>query len=419
MANRLKVLLPQFINKAQGAFVGGRSIGENILLCQELMQGYHKDTLEKKCAIKIDIMKAYDSLNWDFLLAALNTIDIPQTFITWIRSCITSPKFSVGLNGELVGFFKSTRGLREASLDDLWYMRNHLTWSNCSEGQRRIACKLDRALVNEYWRDAFVDSFANFLNPSISDHSPCIVTCGGIEERRKVPFKLYNMWAKHESFLSIVREAWKEDFSGSPMFHLVNKLKRLKGELRKVNRDGFWKISDKVLEAKDMVEDIQNRLHNNPFDEDLAKEEKVWLENYSRLSGAEESLACQKTKVHWLKEGDQNTKYFFKCIKAHRNRNYINGVCLEDGTFVSAMGDVKKEFVSYFKKVLNSLDSCNPNIEEIKRLVTFQMKPQDRETMIKDVEEDEIKSIIFAMDNNKATGPDGYGAYFFARTIGL
>ncbi|XP_044505750.1 uncharacterized protein LOC123225704 [Mangifera indica] len=106
MANRLKVLLPQFINKAQGAFVGGRSIGENILLCQELMQGYHKDTLEKKCAIKIDIMKAYDSLNWDFLFAALNTIDIPQTFITWIRSCITSPKFSVGINGELVGFFK-------------------------------------------------------------------------------------------------------------------------------------------------------------------------------------------------------------------------------------------------------------------------------------------------------------------------
>ncbi|XP_044503438.1 uncharacterized protein LOC123224023 [Mangifera indica] len=136
---------------------------------------------------------------------------------------------------------------REASLDDLRYMVNHLTWSNCSKGQMRIACKLDKALANEYWRDAFADSLAIFLNPSISDHSPCIVSCGGIEERRKVPFKFYNMWAKYESFLSIVREAWKEDFGGSPMFNLVNKLKRLKGELRKLNRDGFWKISDKVL----------------------------------------------------------------------------------------------------------------------------------------------------------------------------
>ncbi|XP_044489107.1 uncharacterized protein LOC123213698 [Mangifera indica] len=157
----------------------------------------------------------------------------------------------------------------EANLDDLRYMGNQLTWSNCSEGHRRIACKLDRALVNENWKDAFEESLAIFLNPSISDHSPCIVTCGGGEKRRKVPFKFYNI-----------------------------KLKRLKGVLRRLNKEGFWRISEKVEEAKDRLEDVQNRLQSSPLNEDLAKEEKVWLENYKSLSEAEESLARQKAKVH-------------------------------------------------------------------------------------------------------------------------
>ncbi|XP_044507202.1 uncharacterized protein LOC123226737 [Mangifera indica] len=85
MANRLKVVLPQFINKAQVAFVGDRCISENILLCQELMHNYKKDTYEKKCAITIDLMKAYDTLNWDFLLTVLDVIDMPHRFIGWIK----------------------------------------------------------------------------------------------------------------------------------------------------------------------------------------------------------------------------------------------------------------------------------------------------------------------------------------------
>ncbi|XP_044507208.1 uncharacterized protein LOC123226743 [Mangifera indica] len=261
---------------------------------------------------------------------------------------------------------------REANLDDLRYMGNHFTWSNSSVGQRRIACKLDRALVNEGWSDVLPDSYASFLNPSISDHSPCVVTCGGGEERRKVPFKFYNMWANHGSFIDIVKETWKEDYEGSPMFNLVSKLKGLKGALRRLNKNEFWNISDKVIEAKYNLEGVQNRLQINPLDEDLAKEEKTWLENYWRLSEAEESLARQKAK-----------------------------------------GEVKKEFVNYFKEVLNATDDCNINFKEIQRLVNFQLESQVKEMMIKEVEEDEIKATIFAMDNNKAPGPDGYGAFFF------
>ncbi|CAA7058012.1 unnamed protein product [Microthlaspi erraticum] len=63
--------------------------------------------------LQIDITKAYDNVNWDFVLNILEALQLPQLFISWIRSCITSPHYPVALNGELVGFFPGKKGLRQ------------------------------------------------------------------------------------------------------------------------------------------------------------------------------------------------------------------------------------------------------------------------------------------------------------------
>jgi len=47
----------------QGAFILGRSIAENILLAQELVFNYHREKGRPRCTIKVDLMKAYDSIN--------------------------------------------------------------------------------------------------------------------------------------------------------------------------------------------------------------------------------------------------------------------------------------------------------------------------------------------------------------------
>ncbi|CAA7048502.1 unnamed protein product [Microthlaspi erraticum] len=44
---------------------------ENVLLASELVNKYHKETVSPRCAVKIDISKAFDSVQWPFLL---NTI---------------------------------------------------------------------------------------------------------------------------------------------------------------------------------------------------------------------------------------------------------------------------------------------------------------------------------------------------------
>ena len=81
IANRLQPVLPHIINLGQSAFVKGMSIADNILLMQELVRNYHRDTGPPKCAIKIDFMKAYDSVDWDFLFDVMNAMHFPSQFI--------------------------------------------------------------------------------------------------------------------------------------------------------------------------------------------------------------------------------------------------------------------------------------------------------------------------------------------------
>ncbi|XP_028074446.1 uncharacterized protein LOC114276808 [Camellia sinensis] len=113
IANRIKSVLPDLIDLVQSAFVQGRRISDNIFLSQELMRGYHRHSPTPKCAMKVDIMKAYDSVRWDFILDILKAMAFPPVMISWIKACITSPSFSICINGSLHGYFKGARGLRQ------------------------------------------------------------------------------------------------------------------------------------------------------------------------------------------------------------------------------------------------------------------------------------------------------------------
>lgn len=113
ISNRLKEVLPHIIDTAQSAFVKGRSISDNILIAQELFQGYTRTTGPSRCALKIDLRKAFDTVRWDFLFDTLKAFQFPAIFIEWIKACTTSAVFSIKLNGTLAGFFGSSRGLRQ------------------------------------------------------------------------------------------------------------------------------------------------------------------------------------------------------------------------------------------------------------------------------------------------------------------
>ena len=94
--------------------------------------------LPPRCALKVDIRKAYDTVEWDFLLAVLQLFGFPQTFTKWIEECVTTASFSIGLNGNPHGFFAGARGLRQGHyppifLFSLW---KYCIWDFCNSSSR-------------------------------------------------------------------------------------------------------------------------------------------------------------------------------------------------------------------------------------------------------------------------------------------
>ncbi|GJS87046.1 RNA-directed DNA polymerase, eukaryota, reverse transcriptase zinc-binding domain protein [Tanacetum coccineum] len=113
LTNRIKIALNQVVEENQSAFVPGRAITDNILLTQELLKGYNCINGPKRCSFKIDIQKAYDTVNWLFIEDILKYFGFPMKMIGWIMTCITTPKFTICVNGERFGYFKGGRGLRQ------------------------------------------------------------------------------------------------------------------------------------------------------------------------------------------------------------------------------------------------------------------------------------------------------------------
>ena len=59
------------------------------------------------------MQKAFDSLNWKFVLDVLASIKVHGLFLNWVRSCIISPMYFISFDGGLVGYFKGARGIRQ------------------------------------------------------------------------------------------------------------------------------------------------------------------------------------------------------------------------------------------------------------------------------------------------------------------
>nr|KAJ0221381.1 hypothetical protein LSAT_V11C200050580 [Lactuca sativa] len=111
--NRIREHLGCLVSDNQSAFIPGRSILDNILLSQELVKGYHIDRGFARCAMKVDIQKAYDTVNWNFLQSILKEFGFHDSMITWIMNCVSTSSFMININGSFHGFFQGKRGHRQ------------------------------------------------------------------------------------------------------------------------------------------------------------------------------------------------------------------------------------------------------------------------------------------------------------------
>ena len=165
---------------------------------------------------------------WSFVLKSLAALGFPEKLIHWIKLCITSPSFSVQVNGDLVGYFQSARGLRQgcslspclfvicmnvlsSKIDKAVKEKNFKFHPRCSSLSLTHLCFADELIVFvEGSKESVVgalsvfDGFAVWSGLKISLEKSTIYMAGvSVDEKRRIltnfPFeesKIISLWWK-------------------------------------------------------------------------------------------------------------------------------------------------------------------------------------------------------------------------------
>ena len=140
LANRLKKILPKIISEQQSAFTKNRLISDNILVAFETLHSMnvHKSTKLGYMAVKLDMSKAYDRVEWIFLEKVMRKLGFNERWINLMMVCVKIVSYLVLVNGEPKGLIRPTRGIRQG--DPL----SPFLFLHCTEGLHSLISKAER-----------------------------------------------------------------------------------------------------------------------------------------------------------------------------------------------------------------------------------------------------------------------------------
>jgi len=115
LAARLKLILPEIISQNQSAFVPRRLITDNVMVAYELTHFLQNKRSGSECfaALKLDMSKAYDRVEWHFLRGMMERLGFDERWINLIMQCVSTVSYRIKVNGEMTEEIIPTRGLRQ------------------------------------------------------------------------------------------------------------------------------------------------------------------------------------------------------------------------------------------------------------------------------------------------------------------
>ncbi|XP_074573473.1 uncharacterized protein LOC141829894 [Curcuma longa] len=183
---------------------------------------------------------------WDGLRHIAGSMGLPWLLVGDFNSPLSAADKKGGLDVTTYTTTDFHDFVSTTGVDDLRSVGCQCTWTN-----GRIVCKLDRAMVNALWLEQDRSSYAQFHPPEVFlDHALCTVSIMDVGRRKRKPFKIFNMWTTHPSFLQTVQDFWEHTEIGSEigtaLYRLREKLRQLKHPLKKLNHQDFQHIQERV-----------------------------------------------------------------------------------------------------------------------------------------------------------------------------
>ena len=117
----IRPFLTNLISPVQSAFMPRRRGMDNVLIAQELLYSlYRKKGKVGYMAVKLDLEKAYDRLEWNFIHKVLQAFHFPPKLTRIIMSCISSTYISILVNGGMLDSFEPSRATVFVHFHTMW-----------------------------------------------------------------------------------------------------------------------------------------------------------------------------------------------------------------------------------------------------------------------------------------------------------
>ncbi|XP_062106372.1 uncharacterized protein LOC133817788 [Humulus lupulus] len=176
----------------------------------------------------------------------------------------------------------------------------------------------------------------------VLDHSTLLIKQVEVRNLGIQPFRYFHMWYSHPQFRDIVLGSWTKPIcsGGDCLTRLAKKLIRLKHVLKRFNWRIMGDVGCQFEQSKSLFQQAHNALFADPSNASLVSAEREAYLEYRRQEKFFESFLRQKSKITWLRFGDDNTAYFHASLKKRKISNRIVSYISADGLLLMIMRSI-------------------------------------------------------------------------------
>jgi hypothetical protein len=213
------------------------------------------------------------------------------------------------------------QALEDCDLDDLGFNGDASTWRNHSHtADRYVRERLDRAVATPAWRTRFPLYKVRNGDPRHSDHRPVIIDTHGSERCVRSPARGSNprfeaRSLEEEDCESIVKNAWEREVKvrGKGVYGAMS---GVLGELADWSKNVLGDLEKRIGRMKRELEFSRRK----QIGEEQIRKEEVLRYKLAKLEEQKEVYWKQRAHVHWMKQGDRNTKYFHSVASERKKK---------------------------------------------------------------------------------------------------
>ncbi|XP_056685740.1 uncharacterized protein [Spinacia oleracea] len=224
------------------------------------------------------------------------------------------------------------------------------------------------------------------------------------------------MWISSSDFLPLVTRQWQKYVYGCHMFRVTQKLKWIKSELKILNHQGYSDVETVKITKQKKLAEIQDKLHQDPYNATLAAEEKAIAEAYREAKDNLNSFLYQTAKMKWLEKGDENSKLFFQSIKQRRKHNAIYSIQNLNGEWLTSPDQIQDAFLEFYGNLFCSHTENRTSVGPVLMDHGPRLTDDHRSKLACDFSLADLKRVLDDIPSNKAPGLDGFNSHFFKTT---